>query len=73
MNKFDKEILKVLLEDEGKLLKELQSVYSAALADIKRNVKWLMNDEMTQSRIYQLEYQQQLEKRINAIHKNIKY
>ena len=67
MNKFDKEILKVLLEDEGKLLKELQSVYSAALADIKRNVKWLMADEMSQSKIYQLEYQQQLEKRINAI------
>ena len=67
MNKFDKEILKVLLEDEGKLLKELQSVYSAALADIKRNVKWLMTDEMTQSKIYQLEYQQVLEKRIDAI------
>ena len=67
MNKFDKEILKVLLEDEGKLLKELQSVYSAALADIKRNVKWLMADEMTQSKIYQLEYQQVLEKRIDAI------
>lgn len=67
MNKFDKEILKVLLEDEGKLLKELQSVYSAALADIKRNVKWLMTDEMSQSKIYQLEYQQQLEKRIDAI------
>lgn len=67
MNKFDKEILKVLLEDEAALLKDLQKVYSAALADIKRNVKWLMTDEMTQSKIYQLEYQQQLEKRINAI------
>ena len=67
MNKFDKEILKVLLEDEGKLLKELQSVYSAALADIKRNVKWLMTDEMSQSKIYQLEYQQALEERINRI------
>ena len=67
MNKFDKEILKVLLEDEAALLKDLQKVYSAALADIKRNVKWLMTDEMTQSKIYQLEYQQVLEKRIDAI------
>ena len=67
MNKFDKEILKVLLEDEAALLKDLQKVYSAALADIKRNVKWLMTDEMTQGKIYQLEYQQVLEKRIDAI------
>lgn len=67
MNKFDKEILKVLLEDEAALLKDLQKVYSAALADIKRNVKWLMTDEMSQSKIYQLEYQQVLEKRIDAI------
>ena len=67
MNKFDKEILKVLLDDEAALLKDLQKVYSAALADIKRNVKWLMTDEMTQSKIYQLEYQQVLEKRIDAI------
>ena len=67
MDKYNKEILKVLLEDEGKLLKELQSVYSAALANIKRNVQWLMTDEMSQSKIYQLEYQQQLEKRIDAI------
>ena len=67
MNKFDKEILKVLLEDEATLLKDLQKVYSAALADIKRNVKWLMTDEMTQGKIYQLEYQQVLEKRIDAI------
>lgn len=67
MNKYDKEILKVLLDDEAALLKDLQKVYSAALADIKRNVKWLMTDEMTQSKIYQLEYQQVLEKRIDAI------
>lgn len=67
MNKFDKEILKVLLEDEAALLKDLQKVYSAALADIERNVKWLMTDEMSQSKIYQLEYQQVLEKRIDAI------
>ena len=67
MNKFDKEILKVLLEDEAALLKDLQKVYSAALADIKRNVKWLMTDEMTQGKIYQLEYQQVVEKRIDAI------
>ena len=67
MDKYNKEIMKVLLEDESKLLKELQSVYAAALRDIKRNVQWLMNDEMSQSRIYQLEYQQQLEKRLDAI------
>lgn len=67
MNKYDKEILKVLLDDEAALLKDLQKGYSAALADIKRNVKWLMTDEMSQSKIYQLEYQQVLEKRIDTI------
>ena len=67
MDKYNKEILKILLEDEGKLLKELQSVYTAALRDIKRNVNWLMVDEMTQSRIYQLEYQKVLEERIGGI------
>ena len=67
MDKYNKEIMKVLLEDESKLLKELQSIYTAALRDIKRNVQWLMKDEMSQSRIYQLEYQQALESRINKI------
>lgn len=67
MDKYNKEIMKVLLEDESKLLKELQSIYTAALRDIKRNVQWLMTDEMSQSRIYQLEYQQALESRINKI------
>ena len=67
MNKFDKEVLQILLDDEAALLKDLQKVYAAALADIKRNVRWLMADEMSQSKIYQLEYQQQLEKRIDAI------
>lgn len=67
MNKFDKEILKVLLDDEDIFLKDLQKVYVAALADIKRNIRWLMADEMSQSKIYQLEYQQLLEKRIDAI------
>lgn len=67
MDKYNKEILKVLLEDESKLLKELQSVYAAALRDIKKNVNWLMANEMTQSRIYQLEYQKVLEERIGGI------
>lgn len=67
MDKYNKEIMKVLLEDESKLLKELQSIYTAALRDIKRNVQWLMTDEMSQSRIYQFEYQQALESRINKI------
>ena len=67
MNKFDKEVLQILLDDEAALLKDLQKVYAAALADIKRNIRWLMADEMSQSKIYQLEYQQQLEKRIDAI------
>ena len=67
MDKFDKEVLQILLDDEAALLKDLQKVYAAALADIKRNVRWLMADEMSQSKIYQLEYQQQLEKRIDAI------
>lgn len=67
MDKYNKEIMKILLEDEGKLLKELQSVYAAALRDIKRNVNWLMTDDMSQSRIYQLEYQKVLEERISGI------
>lgn len=67
MDKYNKEIMKVLLEDESKLLKELQSIYTAALRDIKRNVQWLTTDEVSQSRIYQLEYQQALESRINKI------
>lgn len=67
MDRYNKEILKILLDDEAALLKELQKIYTAALADIKRNVNWLLTDEMSQSRIYQLEYQQQLEKRIDAI------
>lgn len=69
MNKYEKEVQKQLLDDEKKILKELEKTYTNALATIKARIKELKgkSDELTQSQIYQLEFQENLEKQVSAI------
>lgn len=67
MRKDEKEVIQSALESEAKVLKDLESNYIDALASIKERVKVLMADaERTglQSKIYQLQYQQNLQKQI---------
>ncbi len=77
MNKYEKQINKILLEHEEKMLQNLETAYSQALADIKKTIKELKQSisqlketgakqSLINSKIYQLEYQELLKTQINA-------
>ncbi|MCI8777412.1 MAG: hypothetical protein HFK00_08515 [Oscillospiraceae bacterium] len=70
MNKRQKEVIKYTLEQEKKIISELKDVYKKALEDIGEKIKILMSDEMTQSKIYQIEFQNALQGQISAILEN---
>lgn len=67
MNKVEKEIEQVLLNNEKGVLKQLETTYIKALADVKGRLRLLQAREETQSVIYQIDYQKSLERQINAI------
>lgn len=67
MNKRQKEVQKKLLNNEEDVLKRLEENYRRALEEIQEKIKILQADELTQSKIYQLEYQRALEKQVAGI------
>lgn len=71
MNKRQKEVIESALKDEQAILDSLQKNYTTALADIKRNIRELQANPLTQSKAYQLEFQKQLEKQISGIIDNL--
>ena len=71
MNKRQKEVLESTFKDEQAILKALEQNYTTALADIKRNIRQLQANPLTQSKAYQLEFQKQLEKQISGILDNL--
>lgn len=71
MNSRQKEVLNVSLQEEQEIFKALEKNYTAALADVKRNIRELQANPLTQSKAYQLEFQKQLEKQISGILDNL--
>lgn len=67
MNKRQLTVQKQFVKNEKAVLKELKHVYSKSLAEIEEKIKILTADKMTQSKIYQLEYQLALRKQISDI------
>lgn len=67
MNKREKSILQYLLDAEKAVIKELEKEYQAALNLINEKIRILQSDELTQSRIYRIEYQKALKGQIQAI------
>lgn len=67
MNKRQKEMLQHQFDSEKAVLKQLEKQYQTALNDINRKIRILQSDEMTQSKIYRLEYQKALKKQVEAI------
>lgn len=67
MNKRQKEMLQHQFDSEKAVLKRLEKQYQTALNDINRKIRILQSDEMTQSKIYRLEYQKALKKQVEAI------
>lgn len=71
VNKRQKEVLQLALQDEDAVLKALEHNYTVALADIKRNIRELQANPLTQSKAYQLEFQKQLESQVSGILDNL--
>ena len=67
MNKRQKEVAQHQLDSEKAVLKRLERQYTEALNDINRKIMILQSDELTQSRIYRIEYQKALKKQTEAI------
>lgn len=67
MNKYEKDFFSYQLGTEEDVLKELAGQYEAALAQINEKIKLLQADELTQSKAYQLQYQQALKGQIEGI------
>lgn len=71
MNSRQKEVISASLDDEKAILNALEKNYTEALADIKRNIRELQSNPLTQSKAYQLDFQRQLEKQISGILDNL--
>lgn len=71
MNGRQKEVLQSELKDEQAVLDSLTKNYTSALADIKRNIRELQSNPLTQSKAYQLEFQKQLERQVSGILDNL--
>lgn len=67
MNKRQLEVSKEQLKAEKATLEQLEKQYQKALKDIDRKIRIMQSDEMTQSRIYRLEYQKALKAQVEAI------
>ncbi len=67
MNKRQKEILQNELNNEKNVIKKIKTVYERALVAIDKKIELLSANKMTQSKIYQKQYQQVLKKQIEAI------
>lgn len=67
MNKREKEILQAQLDSEKAVLKEIEKQYEQALRDINDRIRLIVSDDLTQSKIYQLNYQKALRAQVKGI------
>lgn len=67
MNSRQKEGFAASLRDEKAILRDLEKNYTKALADIKKNIRELQANPLTQSKAYQLGFQRQLERQLEGI------
>lgn len=67
MNKREMEVHKAYLSGEKLVLTELRVVYEKALEDVKGELQRLQSMELTDSKIYQIEWQKAMEQQLEAI------
>lgn len=75
MNRFQKEITSLSLEQEKKVFKEIKKQYEQAMREVEAKIAALMarkDEENLQSIIYQLNYQNAIKGQIGAILDNLK-
>lgn len=68
MKKWEKEILQKQIQDEANVTSRIEAVYKKALDEINDNIMVLQAKEQTQSVIYQLKYQQELQKQVESVY-----
>lgn len=71
MNKRQKEVMTAQLKSEEVIIKKVKAQYNKVIKDINLKIKLLQADELTQSKIYQIEYQKALKLQIKAILDNL--
>lgn len=67
MNNRQKEVLQAQLKSEEDLIKAIKRQYEQAIRDINLKIQFLSSGEITQSRLYQLEFQKALKSQISEI------
>ena len=67
MNKAEKQVIKIQLDKEQAAIDDLEKQYKQALRDIEEKIKLLQSDELTQSRVYQIQYQKALKGQVEGI------
>ena len=67
MRNYEREVILAQLGGEKAVLRSLEKEYRAALEQINEKIKLLQSDELTQSRVYQIQYQRALKGQIEAI------
>lgn len=67
MLKREKELFQYLLDHEEAVIQALKKHYRDALHDINMSIRIMQSDELTQSRVYQMEYQKALKKQVEGI------
>lgn len=67
MNKRQKQVMQHQLDAENEVIEKLKKQYQRALNDIDIKIRVLQSDELTQSKIYRLEYQKVLKKQVEAV------
>lgn len=68
MKKWEKEIVQKQISDEQKVIWRMRDSYKLAMKDVKERIAILQSREQTQSVIYQLKYQQELQKQLETIY-----
>lgn len=71
MNSRQKEVLQARTKSEKAVLNRIKKVYEEAYKEIEGKINVLSADELTQSKIYQKQYQEALKKQVSAILDNL--
>ena len=67
LNKPEKQVFKFQLDKEQQVIDDLERQYKRALRDIDEKIKLLQADELTQSKVYQIQYQKALKGQVEGI------
>ena len=71
MNKAQREVAEYLLDKEERIIKQLERQYKQALEDVEMDIRIMLMDEQTPSRIHRVEYQKRLKAQIESTLENL--